>query len=193
MYWLYFWRVMLHKWYVLQECRKAGIFWRGVTHDLSKFRRDEFFPYADYFQWFLYGDTEDYEPVFKKAVRLHKSRNPHHPEFWVKDGIPEEMDHDSVLEMACDWVAFARSHAGSTSAREYYLSNRIRLELHPRTREALECELGFIPDELPPAQPGSWMKCPGCGKWEDVDDPDEDILFIGPDDAIEIRHHKCYG
>lgn len=48
-YWKYFKYVIRHKWYVLIECFKKGQYWRGITHDLSKFLPDEFIPYAKYF------------------------------------------------------------------------------------------------------------------------------------------------
>ena len=38
-----------HKWFVLIECYKVGIIWRGIIHDLSKLRPSEFFFYADHF------------------------------------------------------------------------------------------------------------------------------------------------
>lgn len=45
----YFWYIVKHKWYVMIECFKRGLIWRGVAHDLSKFLPDEFIPYAKYF------------------------------------------------------------------------------------------------------------------------------------------------
>ena len=49
MYWQYLKYIFRHKWFVSVECRKAGIAWRGVIHDLSKLRPSEFVPYASYF------------------------------------------------------------------------------------------------------------------------------------------------
>jgi len=41
--------VLRHKWHVSLECFHHGLYWRGITHDLSKFLPDEFIPYARYF------------------------------------------------------------------------------------------------------------------------------------------------
>ena len=43
-----------HRRFVLEEAAKLGVTDRGLTHDLSKYERDEFEPYADYF----YGGHE---------------------------------------------------------------------------------------------------------------------------------------
>jgi len=51
-YILYLKYIIRHKWYVGIECFKMGVYWRGITHDLSKFLPSEFIPYAKYF----YGD-----------------------------------------------------------------------------------------------------------------------------------------
>ena len=37
--------VIRHRWFVMIECFKRGLIWRGLTHDLSKFHPSEFFPY----------------------------------------------------------------------------------------------------------------------------------------------------
>ena len=41
--------LMEHKWFVLLECWKRGLIWRGLIHDLSKLRPSEVFGYASYF------------------------------------------------------------------------------------------------------------------------------------------------
>ena len=41
---------MRHKWYVMVECFKVGLYRQGIVHDLSKFSITEFMPSARYFQ-----------------------------------------------------------------------------------------------------------------------------------------------
>ena len=41
--------VIKHKWIVLKLCIKAGIPWRGLVHDLSKFSLTEFINSVKYF------------------------------------------------------------------------------------------------------------------------------------------------
>lgn len=101
-----------HKWYVLIECLRRGIFWRGVIHDISKLLPDEFFPYMNFFYRqnkfpnVLFDDKKEYKiPLYfgyelycytytaktkhdvKKDIDLawlkHIHRNPHHWQFWI--------------------------------------------------------------------------------------------------------------
>lgn len=41
--------IILHKWYVMNECFRVGLYWRGFVHDLSKFLPSEFIPYSNFF------------------------------------------------------------------------------------------------------------------------------------------------
>ncbi len=41
--------VLKHKLYVLRAAISLGIVWRGLLHDLSKFRPDEWRPYANWY------------------------------------------------------------------------------------------------------------------------------------------------
>jgi len=52
--------ILKHKWYVMIECFKNGLIWRGLMHDLSKFLPSEFIPYANFF----YGNNN----VFCKRI-----------------------------------------------------------------------------------------------------------------------------
>ena len=49
-YWKHFVTITKHKWVVMINCIKAGIIWRGLTHDLSKYGITEFCSSAKYFQ-----------------------------------------------------------------------------------------------------------------------------------------------
>src|SRR5690606_9383025 len=100
-----------HTTFVRQECWKRGLFMQGLLHDLSKWRPDEFIPYALHF----YGESHDHETtkywnkIFYLAWLKHKNRNPHHWQWWVlpkDDGsvIQLEMPHRYRLEMICDWI-----------------------------------------------------------------------------------------
>ena len=42
--------ILHHKRLVREGCFKAGIYWQGITHDLSKFSPTEFWVGARYFQ-----------------------------------------------------------------------------------------------------------------------------------------------
>ena len=89
--------VLKHKWFVIQECYKMGILWRGLTHDISKFYPSEWKPYADYFYGNypslndVHGDQRNYVTKFKEDVDTsfniawlhHQKRNKHHWQYWL--------------------------------------------------------------------------------------------------------------
>ncbi len=61
--------VLKHKWHVFIKACDLGIPWRGIVHDLGKFRLSEWNPYVDYF----YGEyLHPFRAPFYKALRQHK-------------------------------------------------------------------------------------------------------------------------
>ncbi len=73
-----------------------------LAHDDSKRTKEEYEFYADYF----FGErTESVKEKFKIASDVHKSRNPHHPEYWEKSGVISMPDR-YLFEMLCDWWSF---------------------------------------------------------------------------------------
>jgi len=79
----YLWQVLRHKWFVFLECCKLGVPWLGVTHDLSKFRPSEFFPYARYFRGGKSPNDEPHGIDFDYAWLNHQKRNKHHWQYWI--------------------------------------------------------------------------------------------------------------
>ena len=150
--------VFRHKWHVARHCFKHGIYWRGLTHDLSKFLPSEFFPYVRY--WTTYGQEKLRDPnypvpdevliPYKKAVRLHKERNDHHTEYWLRDTSdskkPMDMSDKAILEMICDWESFFTMFPGRKGAvkgyrqffRQISAKTRKRLEEYLRTLDLME-------------------------------------------------------
>lgn len=102
--------IIIHKHYVFINCCKAGIIWRGIKHDLSKFYPIEFGESIKYY-------TGTRSPIdnckdakgYSMAWLHHKGRNTHHYEYWVdyldKGGIPIQMPYKDALEMVCDYLA----------------------------------------------------------------------------------------
>lgn len=142
-----------HKWFVFLECWKAGIPLRGITHDLSKLRPSEFFPYAREFKGDRRTKAEYYDPLatgnqeFDYAWLLHQKRNKHHWQWWV---LPKDsggfkvlaMDSTSRLEMLCDWRGASRYYGGK-DVMTWYAENKDKLQLHSETRSWVEEQLGF--------------------------------------------------
>lgn len=148
--------VVRHRWYVMLECFRVGLIWRGLVHDLSKFLPSEFFPYARFFHekdgakkqrrdktgYYKPDDTGD--AVFDRAWFMHQARNRHHWQYWVLargDGTQYAfaMPNHDWLEMVCDWHGAARAQGIKTqrgdrlSVRAWWWANREKMRLHPYT------------------------------------------------------------
>ena len=133
--------LMRHKWYVMIECWKRGLIWRGITHDLSKFLPSEWGPYADYF----YGpeDRRD-EERFSRAWLLHQHRNDHHWQWWILRNDDHTvktlpMSDAARREMLADWVGVAR--AGGKDLLRWYAENSDKMQLNRSTRAWLRRNL----------------------------------------------------
>ena len=48
--WGHFRTITKHRHKVIANCFRAGIFWQGLRHDLSKYSPTEFIPGAKYYQ-----------------------------------------------------------------------------------------------------------------------------------------------
>jgi len=134
-----------------------GVYWRGITHDLSKFLPSEFIPYAKYF----YGDyginnkcpakwlsrtVMKVKNDFDFAWLLHQKRNKHHWQYWIlreDDGDTKifEITNKYTKEMICDWDGAGMAISGKNNTEEWYLKNRDKMQLHPNTIEFINRRL----------------------------------------------------
>ena len=161
-YWKYFWTLVKHKWLVFVECFKDGMYWQGITHDLSKFFPDEFFPYADKFGKDVSGrrTTEEEDVRFERAAMIHKRRNRHHWEYWVTLSMHKDLGvrihvfnipKKYRLEMLNDWRGASKSYVNGEDVLIWYAKNSPNMILHASTRIFIERDLGI--DDL--------LKCGG--------------------------------
>ncbi len=82
---------------------------RGRIHDASKF---------DNFEFNFLGNFEEVKPTeFFEALKIHHSKNSHHPEYWGINGIHCMTDLD-LAEMVCDCVA--RGQEFGTDTRKWF-------------------------------------------------------------------------
>ena len=142
-YWKYAQYVIRHKWFVLRECFKAGIIWRGLLHDNSKFLPDEFMPYAIYFNA---EKTAQILAKFNVAWLLHQKRNPHHWQYWIlqnDDGNQYVLDMPIVYinEMIADWRGAGKAQGYGNNTIEWYKKNRRKIILSDTTRHIVEFKL----------------------------------------------------
>ena len=138
-------RINKHRWLVFKLALKAGIPFRGMAHDLSKYSPVEFFEGVKYY-------NENKSPISKckkengysKAWLHHKGRNKHHFEYWydfnteIKAPI---MPYKYTLEMICDTLAASMVYNGKDWDKTIplkYFNNRKDLEyINPKIRDIL--------------------------------------------------------
>ena len=136
-----------HRFEVMKNCFQCGIYWQGLTHDLSKYSPAEFLVSVRYFQ----GTRSPYMYEKEKfglsyGWLHHKGRNRHHWEYWYDmiDGkwVPLEMPYRYLVEMVCDRVAACRIYQKDAytkeSALNYFLMRNDRFIMHENTSRMLE-------------------------------------------------------
>ena len=57
--WKHFCTITRHRWKVRSHCFRVGLYWRGLTHDPSKYSPTEFWTGAKYYQ----GSSSKRTPV----------------------------------------------------------------------------------------------------------------------------------
>ena len=117
--WQHFKLVCRHKWYVFIACQQAGIFWRGIIHDLSKFSPTEFIPSVKYYTGKKSPiDVEKSIKGYSLAWLHHRGRNPHHWEYWIDNlssgGEALKIPLKYVIEMICDWIGSGKAYNKDT-------------------------------------------------------------------------------
>lgn len=147
-----------HRHEVIKNCKKAGILWQGLFHDLSKYSPAEFFVGAKFYQGTKSpNDMERRVNGYSGAWMHHKGRNKHHFEYWT-DYNPEtrrygpvKMPLRHVKEMFCDRVAASKIYQGKNYSDshpyEYFDMGRKNRLIHDETSDLLEKLLIMLRDE----------------------------------------------
>ena len=82
--WKHFCTITHHRWKVCSHCFRVGLYWRGLTHDLSKYSPTEFWTGAKYYQGTRSPNSYERELYgYSAAWMHHKGRNRHHYEYWT--------------------------------------------------------------------------------------------------------------
>ena len=156
--WGHFRTINRHRHQVIKHCRKAGIFWQGLFHDLSKYSPSEFFVGAKYYQGTRSpNEMERSVQGYSAAWLHHKGRNKHHFEYWT-DYNPEtrrygpvKMPLRYVKEMFCDRVAASKIYQGEnykiSHPYEYFERGKSNRIIHQETSDILEKLLLMLRDE----------------------------------------------
>ena len=148
-----------HKWEVMKNCFRVGLYCQGLLHDLSKYSWAEFRTGVRYFNGHLSPNSvERVETGVSPAWLHHKGRNKHHYEYWVDYDIqhPGElcgcrMPYRYVAEMFCDRVAASKVYKGAAyndaCPWEYFQPTKDSSYIHPETRRELAELLWMLKEE----------------------------------------------
>ena len=139
---MHFWKhlhtINHHRWLVCRYCFRLGLYWQGLTHDLS--------------------NAERKAKGCSSSWMHHKGRNRHHFEYWtdyLRDGSGiggVEMPKKYVAEMFCDRLAASKVYRGKDfqpgDPYAFFLKGKgRRLLIHPATEALLEDILLKLRDE----------------------------------------------
>ncbi len=156
--WQHFKTITHHRHLVCKGCFKVGLYWQGLTHDLSKYSPTEFRIGAKYYQGTRSPNSEERTlHGYSTAWVHHKGRNRHHFEYWTDlnretrryDAVP--MPRKYLVEMVMDRRAACMTYEGGSYApgsELRYLERSIEKELlHPQTLRELTYILAMLRDE----------------------------------------------
>ena len=149
--WQHLKTITKHRWLVLKGCFRVGLYWQGLTHDLSKYSPTEFWIGAKYYQGTRSPNAAEREDKgYSEAWMHHKGRNRHHYEYWTdmnrqtRRYEPIPMPRRYLAEMVMDRRAACMTYQGKTyrddSALNYFRKSRERTLMHPETCR----QLGYI-------------------------------------------------
>lgn len=140
-----------HRRTVRKLCFKCGLYWQGLTHDLSKYSPIEFWNGVKYFTGTAsphVGERKD--KGHSDAWIHHHNHNKHHAEYWT-DINPDDqhcacdMPIKYIQEMVCDRVAASMTYLGDKYTNEsplnYYNSHKDENQFSDNTRKILEATL----------------------------------------------------
>lgn len=147
-----------HRHTVIKHCFKAGIFWQGLGHDLSKYTPQEFLAGAKNYQGTRSPNEVQREIYgYSPAWLHHKGRNKHHFEYWfdynpkLKKIAPIKIPLKYVVEMFCDRVAASKVYRGKEYTPDhplnYLINGKDTRYIHPETLEFLIKLLTMLKDE----------------------------------------------
>ena len=159
--WQHFRTINHHKYLVMKQCFKVGLYKQGLLHDLSKYSPTEFLVGCRYYQGTRSPNNAEREATgYSQAWLHHKGRNKHHYEYWLDYSVkPDEgivgqkMPVKYVVEMFMDRIAASKTYQGDayadTHPLEYYERGAAKLGnmIHPETAALLHRLLVMLAEE----------------------------------------------
>lgn len=134
--WKHFKTITRHRRLVRKGCFKIGLYWQGLTHDLSKYSPTEFFEGCRFYQGTRSPNNKAREILgVSRSWLHHKGRNKHHYEYWIDydktsprilSGL--DMPKKYIAEMIVDRVSACKVYLGKdfvqSSPLDYYLKGK---------------------------------------------------------------------
>lgn len=158
--WKHICLITRHRHKVIAHCKKAGILWQGLRHDLSKYSPTELFAGMRYYQGDRSPNEREREILgYSLAWMHHKGRNQHHFEYWTdynpktKCMMPVKMPARFVAEMFCDRVAASKIYKKEAYENncplQYFQNSTARKKgmLHPDTEQQLMALLTVLAEQ----------------------------------------------
>lgn len=155
--WKHFKTITIHRFVVRKGCFSMGLYWQGLTHDLSKYAPVEFWNGARYYQGVRSPNAaEREEKGYSESWMHHKGRNRHHYEYWTDMNLetktyqPVPIPRRYLAEMIADRVAACKVYEKGSyttgSALAYLNRSREKDLMHPQTKRELEYLLTMLRD-----------------------------------------------
>lgn len=156
--WRHFCTITHHRFLVMAGCFRVGLYWQGLTHDLSKYSPAEFWRGARYYQGTRSPNAREREEKgYSEAWMHHKGRNKHHYEYWTdsnpktKRYEPVQMPRKYLVEMVMDRRAASMTYMGEHyhpgAELEYLERSGETPWMHPETLRQLKFLLTMLRDE----------------------------------------------
>ena len=156
--WQHFKTITHHKWLVLLGCFRVGLYWQGLTHDLSKYSPTEFLNGARYYQGTRSPNAAEREDKgYSEAWMHHKGRNRHHFEYWTDMNratrnyevlpMPRKYLVESVMDRRAACMTYQGEKYQDDSALAYFLRSRERELMHEQNRQELAYILTMLAEK----------------------------------------------
>ena len=158
----HFQTITYHRKLVREGCFKVGLYWQGLTHDLSKFSPTEFLVGAKYYQGDRSPNNAEKEAKgYSSSWLHHKGRNKHHFEYWVDYTMPGTSDKllegvkmpvRYVVEMFMDRIAACKvyqkdAYTDASPLAYHDRSKRVKEIMHPETIALIEKLMIMLAEE----------------------------------------------
>ncbi len=158
--WQHFKTITKHRMLVCRYCFRVGLYWQGLTHDLSKYSWAELSAGCRYWQGNRSPNNAEREDIGVSFSWLHhKGRNKHHFEYWIDyvvgsktsiNGLP--MPRKYIAEMVMDRISACRVYMGKKytdrAPYDYFMKGSRNLWfVHEQVKGHLENLLGMLAEK----------------------------------------------